>query len=253
MEGTEKAAGRAFMTLKVLKERKEVARARAELRRRRIDCATPFWEKVLRKTGAVGGLDVGDRLKSWDLLETVRFVEENVPRDALVLDIGACACEVLPVLDRLGYTGLWGIDLDPRVLSMPAGRGIRYLVADFMETPFFDGTFACVTALSVIEHGFDGRRLFSEVARILRPGGFFIASFDYWPEKIRTDAITAYGMSWTIFSREEVGGLLGEARSNGLVPIGSLDFTAGRRVAKWHGKRFTFAWLVLAKVPPEPT
>jgi len=87
------------------------------------------------------------------------------------------------------------------------------------------------------------------MARIIRPGGFFVASVDYWPEKIDTAGIAAYGMDWIIFSREELQSFLGQAEAFGMHPVGSLDFDAGERVASWRGRSYTFLWMALKKSP----
>lgn len=237
------------MAVSVLKSKTQVVSSRAEMRRRGIDCLSSFPERVLRKFGLLRGVDIGDRIKSWDVLRTVRFLEEHVPKDVPVLDLGASGCEILPILHRLGYSDLAGIDLDPGILGMPHAGTIRYLAADFMEVPCEEGAFGCVTAVSVIEHGFDAERLLAEMARIIRPGGFFVASVDYWPEKIDSAGVTAYGMDWIIFSREEVRSFLAQAEGFGFRPVGDLDLDAGERVANWMGRRYTFAWMALRKAP----
>ena len=237
------------MTVGVLKSRIQVASARAEMKRRGIDCASSFVDRVLRKTGLLKRANVGDRKKSWDIYQTVRFVEKSVLKNTPVLDIGAHECEILPILHRLGYADLTGVDLNSRIREMPHAGAIRYLTADFTEVPCKDDSFGCVTAISVIEHGFDAERLLTEMARIIRPGGFFVASVDYWPEKIDTAGIAAYGMDWNIFSRKELRSFLGKAEGFGLHPVGDLDFDARERVANWMGRSYTFAWLALKKLP----
>jgi hypothetical protein len=87
------------------------------------------------------------------------------------------------------------------------------------------------------------------MARILRPGGFLVASVDYWPEKIDTTGIAVYGMDWIIFSREDLQSFLGQAEGFGLQPVGALDFDAGEKVANWMGRSYTFAWIALCKAP----
>jgi SAM-dependent methyltransferase len=235
------------MTLEVLKNRTEIQGARAEMRRIGIDCATPRIVSALREIGLMPGIVLGDREKSWDVLKTVGFLERAVPKDAPVLDIGAYASEVPCALLKTGYTDLAGIDLNPAVRSMPHADRIRYVIGDFMESPFADGAFRAVTAISVIEHGFDGGKLLAELVRLIQPGGYFLASIDYWPEKVDTTGIRVFGMDWTIFSEANLRDFLIEAKQFGFSPSGDLDFTARDRTVSWMGKRYTFAWIALRK------
>ena len=210
------------MSLQVLREKSEIDRARLELSRRGLSCTSSSWERILRKLGIAKGIEVGDKVKSWDVLKAVNFIEEHILKDAPILDIGAYASELLCALHRLDYCRLTGIDLDPRVKLMPHVGTIHYEVSDFMNAPFKSESFEVITAISVIEHGFYSQSLLSEVSRLLRPGGYFIASFDYWPEKVDTGGILLFGMNWKIFSEEEVLQFLAEARVHNLIPCGQL-------------------------------
>jgi SAM-dependent methyltransferase len=212
-----------------------------------MDCTSSFAIKVLRKLGILPGIDVGNRKKSWDVLQTVDFIGSRLPKDAPVMDIGAYQCEVLPALHRLGYTKLAGIDLNPRIVEMPHADVVRYLCCDLLDLPAEDGTFTAVTAISVIEHGFDGPRLLGEISRVLNPGGYFLASVDYWPDKIDTSAVREYRMDWRIFSEEELRAFLHQAAGYGLLPVGGADFGARDRVVAWNGRNYTFAWIALRK------
>ncbi len=233
--------------MRILGSRAENELARGEMRRRGIDCTSSLPVRLLRKSGVLKDAAVGDRNKSWDVLATVEFIERHVPREDPVLDIGAYASETPCALHRLGYSNLWGVDLNPAIARMPHRDAIRYVESDFMAAPFEDASFKAITAISVIEHGFDGRRLLAEISRLLRPGGYFIASVDYWPEKRDTSGIRAFGMDWKIFSEEELRGFIEEANGYGLFPQGEMDFRAGKPAAKWMGREFTFAWLAVRK------
>jgi len=201
----------------------------------------------LNTIGISGGVVVGDVIKSWDVLKTANFLRDRLPRETPILDVGAYASEILSVLHRMKFSNLTGVDLDPRTKEMPFAEHIRYEVADFMATPFPEGSFGAITAISVIEHGFDSERLLREISRLLRPGGFFIASFDYWPEKVDTAGIDIFGMEWRIFSKAEVLAFIEEARAYGLSPCGEIDLEGGEKVIRWGGKDYTFAWLALEK------
>lgn len=237
------------MTAQVLQTKRQVDDARRELRRRRISSLSgplPF-RYILRKLGARIPAAVGYWIKSWDVLATVQFIEENLPRTAAILDLGANTSEILAILHRIGFADLVGVDVAPEVARMPYAQSIRYVEGDFMRTSFADSSFDALTAISAIEHGYDGDALFRECARLLRPEGFLILSFDYWPEKIDTTGTLLYGMSWKIFSRDEALELIQTARNHGFEPTGAIDLEAGDQVVQWGRWKYTFAWLALRK------
>jgi len=231
----------------VLKFKSEIKSARDEMRRTGISRLTPWILQILFALGLFRGVTVGDAIKSWDVLKTAMFIRDRLPPETPVLDIGAYASEILPVLHGMKYPDLAGVDLNLRIKEMPFADRIRYEVADFMETPFPDGSFGAITAISVIEHGFRSERLLREVSRLLRTGGYFISSFDYWPEKVDTTGMDIFGMTWKIFSKAEVLAFIEEARAFGLFPCGEIDLEAEAKVIHWEGKGYTFAWLALRK------
>jgi SAM-dependent methyltransferase len=235
------------MTLDVLQSKSQVTHARAELRRRGLSSLDPTWRSLLRKMRLDRSQSLGDRLKSWDVLRTVRFVEQNIGKQGSILDIGAFASEILWILQRLGYEHLSGVDLNPDLRSSPLAQSIRYEVCDFRHTPFADASFDVITAISVIEHGLRSPDLLREMRRLLRPGGFFIASFDYWPQKIDTQGQKFFDLDWLIFSEQEARAFVREAADYGLSPAGTLKFAASERPISCAGRRYTFAWLVLQR------
>jgi 2-polyprenyl-3-methyl-5-hydroxy-6-metoxy-1,4-benzoquinol methylase len=56
---------------------------------------------------------------------------------------------------------------------MPCADRVQYSVSDFMNTQYMPNSFDAVTAISVIEHGYEPERLFAELGRLIRPGGVF--------------------------------------------------------------------------------
>ena len=235
------------MTALVLRTRAQIIEARANLVSRDLAWRTNYLAKWLRRMRLLSRQEIGDALKSWDVLQTADFAVKYVKKNEPVLDIGAFASEIPIILHRLGFTDLSGVDLNPAVRKMPYADKIRYSVSDFLKTPFANDSFSLITAISVIEHGFRPRALFEEIGRLLKPGGFFVASFDYWPEKISTEGIQMFGMDWRIFSKSEVEELIRTARSYGLTPHGAIDLDADQKPISFFERSYTFAWIALQK------
>jgi SAM-dependent methyltransferase len=235
------------MSMRVLQNKAQIKQARSELDRRGLSSLDPPALQLLRKLHLSSAGGSGDVLKSWDVLRSIELIEQRVPKSGALLDIGAFGSEIPVALYRLGYRNVAGVDLNPKLRESPHADVIRYELADFMQTPFAAESFDAITAISVIEHGFQSERLLREMQRLLRPGGLFVASFDYWPQKIDTGGQKFFGLDWLIFSEQETRAFIEEARAHGLVPIGAMDFAATDRPISCVGQQYTFGWLALEK------
>jgi SAM-dependent methyltransferase len=235
------------MTMEVLQSKLQIRDARRELKVNGVSFVDHPLCSLLRRLRLTAGIAVGDEIKSWDVLSALNFLDRHIKKFDPILDIGCYASEVIVALHKLGYSNLTGIDLDPNLKKMPHADSIRYEIGNFMKTGFEAGSFEAITSISVIEHGFDGQALLKEMSRLLKPGGYFIASFDYWPEKINTSDVKFFGMDWKIFSRNEVVDLIKLAAAYGLTPVGELKYTAKERAIDCGGRQYTFAWMVLEK------
>ena len=235
------------MSLKILQNKSQITKARKEMKNTGSSCIEPSYLSLMRRIGYSSRISVGDNIKSWDVLETLRFIEGNVAKGDAILDIGCYASEVPVALYKMGYTNISGADLNPALRKMPYSDVINYVETNFMETDFEDASFNAITSISVIEHGFDGLALFKEMSRLLKPGGYFIASFDYCPEKIDTTGITFFDMDWKIFSKQDVVNLIEQAAGYGLAPVGEQQYDGQERPIEFRGKKYTFGWLVLRK------
>lgn len=235
------------MSMEVLQGKLQIKRSRQELRGKHASLVSSPLTRFLRRLGVVGGVTVGDNVKSWDVLSTLSFIESHVQKNEPILDIGCYSSEVIVALHNLGYSKLAGADLNPNLNKMPFQDSIRYEVVDFMRTKFEDAYFQAITSISVIEHGFNGLALLKEMSRLLKPGGYFIASFDYWPEKIDTSGMKFFNMDWKIFSKQDVMHFVSDAANFGLLPVGEMHCDAQEKTIEFGGKHYTFAWLVLKK------
>lgn len=236
------------MTMEVLQNKSQIAIARKEMIKRGASCVDSPFRSLMRKLGFIRRVTVGDLVKSWDVLSAVNFLESHVKKNEPILDIGCYASEVIVALHKLGYSNLSGADLNPNLEKMPYQNAICYEICDFMHTKFKDASFRAITSISVIEHGFDGQLLLKEMARLLKIDGYFIASFDYWPEKVDTTGLKLFGMDWKIFSKDEINNFINEAAAYGLFPVGEMFYEAKDRVINYEEKQYTFAFMVLRKM-----
>lgn len=238
------------MTMEVLQDRSQINTARQVLDKKNasyVDRPDSRFKTLLRRLGLLNGVIMGDIIKSWDVLATVKFIEANLNKNDPILDIGCYASEILASLHKIGYSNLTGADLNPNLNKMPYQGLIHYEVINFMHTKFENASFKAITSISVIEHDFNGIALLKEMSRLLQPGGYFIASFDYWPEKIDTTGIKFFGMDWRIFSREDVTDFVSEAAAYGFSPVGVMNYSAKDKPISCAGKQYTFGWMVLKK------
>jgi len=236
------------MSLKVLAAKPAIAASRQELDAMGASALDGALSALVHRLRLSRGVHMGDQVKSWDVLQTVKFLNQNIKKSDAVLDIGCYASEITSSLFQIGYTNLTGADLNPNLGKMPHQGKIKYQVTDFMHTPFAAGSFDAVTSISVIEHGFNPEALLVEMSRILKSGGYFVSSFDYWPEKIDTRDTKFFGMDWKIFSEQEVAAFVKMSADFGFKPVGELAFSGKERPIECGGRQYTFAWLALVKV-----
>lgn len=96
------------------------------------------------------------------------------PRPGRVLDVG---CGTGLMLGKLKHWNPIGLDFSPLSLEYCSQRGIRNLLrGDVTALPFKDNCLDLVLALDLIEHVERDDRMVDEVFRVLRPGGYFMAT-----------------------------------------------------------------------------
>ncbi|MFC1650383.1 methyltransferase domain-containing protein [Candidatus Latescibacterota bacterium] len=108
-----------------------------------------------------------------------------------VLDIGCGNGELSEILVRrgmnvistdLGFNSIQRASLkinDRLKLRPPGDASIRFVQGDIYRLPYDDSSFDAVVASEIVEHLDNPRDAVSEVARVLRPGGYFIVSTPY--------------------------------------------------------------------------
>ncbi|MEM2129659.1 MAG: class I SAM-dependent methyltransferase, partial [Candidatus Bathyarchaeia archaeon] len=77
-----------------------------------------------------------------------------------------------------GAAEVYGVDVDPRLVSEAKKRGVKAFTCDLNldKIPFGDNFFELVTATEVLEHLYDTDHALAEIRRVLKPGCFFLVS-----------------------------------------------------------------------------
>lgn len=91
-----------------------------------------------------------------------------------LLEIGCGSGATLQRLVELGWEGM-GIDLDAQAVEQARVRGLDVKQGTLEEQRLPDDHFDAVACAHVIEHVADPLRTMTEVRRVLRPGGLFVA------------------------------------------------------------------------------
>lgn len=188
--------------------------------------------------------------KSWDVLSMLRVIEQYVPdHRAAIYDMGSVNCEIPLVLWQRGYRNIIGSDLDPHGRALRFyGNNIDFRRENFMEPSVQAASLDVMTALSVIEHGFDQKKLLATVSRCLKLGGLFLVSTDYHEPKLPIDKdFRVFGQPYMIFCNAEVQELVSEAKSVGLELLGPEQWGDSQWPITWLGKKFSFVFLAFKK------
>lgn len=123
-----------------------------------------------------------------------------------------------------------GIDLSYSENVVSDKPGIDLVSGDLMNTPFPDNLFNTIFCLSVIEHEVDISLLAKECSRIISNSGTLYLTFDYWPEKIDTDGLKLYGLSWNIFDENDVRNLIKTFYLNDFALTSEMDWKVSEKV-----------------------
>jgi SAM-dependent methyltransferase len=217
------------------------------------------WSEIGRVTGPLRRAELPlypGVEKNWDHA-LLRAALEGVNRDAQIIDLGCGGGVTLEFLAALGFRNIRGVDLHvPRGLRAIKSALLNYHRltvsfridrGDLTATAYPDSCFDFGACISTIEHGVDLDRFFREARRILRPNAPLFVTTDYWAEKIPTGA-RAFGLSWRIFSKDEIADLIRVAGQHGfrLAEPGEIP-PCGDRPIHWNGADYTFIALLFRR------
>jgi SAM-dependent methyltransferase len=187
--------------------------------------------------------------KSWDALRACNFVRENAERTKPVIDVGG-----VPGYSHISsWLAHYGFEVEvvnpalEREHTSPDGR-VRFMKDDGTRTRFPDSHFGAATCLSVIEHGVELDPFFSEMHRILVPGGSLVVSTDFWHEPIDTGDRRKFGAPVRIFTQDDIEGIVACAEAHGFGPTGTIDYRCEEKTVEWLGLEYTFLDFALRRL-----
>jgi SAM-dependent methyltransferase len=106
-----------------------------------------------------------------------RVLAHHVGHADRCLDVGCGDGRTAGVWLRDHAGAYTGVDISANAVEMARVAGLdARCIDDAAELPFGDASFDVVVCLEVLEHLFDPQLAAAEIARVLRPGGTFIAT-----------------------------------------------------------------------------
>jgi SAM-dependent methyltransferase len=179
----------------------------------------------------------------------VAAVVEARPRR--LLEVGAGWGELAEWLARDTGADVVATDLSPRMVELARERGVDARLADVQALPFADGEFDVVVAAWMLYHVPDLERGVAELARVLRPGGRFVAATNSRLHLIELRELVASGPSTLSFSRESGEELLGRhfAHVRREDVDGQLEFADRTKVEEYIRASISMSPFV-ANLPP---
>ncbi len=107
--------------------------------------------------------------------ETLKAIDRAMTGDSHVLEVGCGAGVMAERIDALPGVTLVAIDYSDDSVELAVARGIDARWADICYLPFEDDTFDVVYAGAMLHEVRDIERAMTEVRRVLRQGGTFVA------------------------------------------------------------------------------
>lgn len=103
----------------------------------------------------------------------------NYKNDPTVLDVCCGSGFFLDILKNLvDEKNLYGVDISQKMIDLAKKVTPKVRVGSIYELPVEDQSFNLVTGSSALHHLEDLEAVFSEVHRVLKPGGVFLTDYD---------------------------------------------------------------------------
>ncbi len=109
---------------------------------------------------------------------------ESIPKDARILEVGANFGAQLEMLKKMGFTNLYGVEINPTVADFGRTRvrGVNLIEGNALDLPFKDGFFDLVFTSGVLIHIAPKDRT-TVVREMYRCSKKYIWGFEYFSEE----------------------------------------------------------------------
>jgi phosphoethanolamine N-methyltransferase len=165
-----------------------------------------------------------------------------------VLDVGCGVGGADLVLSSRFGARVTGLDVEPDLIERArrnaAGEDIHYVCAPPGPLPFPNGSFDHVFTHAAIIHVPDKRAMFSEIMRVLRPGGWLLA-YDWLKgsEPFSADMLYWFELEGLTYVMDDLDGYLATLTDVGFVDVTGEDDNLGyRAIAHQEYERMRGEW-----------
>jgi SAM-dependent methyltransferase len=188
--------------------------------------------------------------KSWDVFTILNEVEKYFPDKKIkIYDMGSFNSEMPIVLWNAGYHHITASDFNPMGRSIRwYGNRINFQCEDFYKPDIPPNSLDVITAVSVIEHGFDEDKILKTFSNLLKKGGVVFLTTDFRdPKTSIPEDFTLYGLSYMIFCKSEITRLVESAAKFGLKLLGESDWQMAEYPIDFLNHKFTFIFVAFQK------
>jgi SAM-dependent methyltransferase len=185
-----------------------------------------------------------DYQKNWDLLQSINELKK-FKKTAAILDAGSGTKAVFAKsAQKLGFKKIFACDL-----QLPQAENVITSMQDMTDTNYRPGEFDFIASHSVIEHGVDLNKFFTEMKRISSENAVLTISTDFWPTFEDHGEKYPYGKEnapMMLFNNESVKEMLEIAQKAGWkIPTYKSPQNLLTRPVYWErmDARYTFIWI----------